>query len=191
MCVSGCVCVCLCLCVVTHYPFAVSSFLNITQSCSIKKFNILKFPLALTFECPSFSMLSRKGGKRELNKHPYLGLVFRAVQYIPAGRVEEEGCLLCFLSITGCPDNSEAIHLWESGTFSPSTHTDWVQKKMRAPTDAASMPSKWDEVICEQSHKTAEFANSFTRASCATYTAETERPLQVISINSLKLLTSL
>lgn len=146
-----CVLVCLCLCVISHYLFAISSFLNITQSCSIQ-FNFLKFPWTLIFECPSFSVLSRKGGKRELNKHPYLGLVFRAVQYIPAGRVEEEGCLLCFFNITGCPDKSEVIHSRESGTFSPSTYTEWIQKKMKAQTDAGSMLSKWDEVTWDLSH---------------------------------------
>lgn len=146
----------MCACVsvwlgISHYFFAISSLLNTTWSRLIQ-FNFLKFPLTLIFECPSFSVLSRKGGKRELNKHPYLGLVFRAVQYIPAGWVEEEGCLLCFLNITGCPGNSEVIHLQESGTFSPSIYTEWIQKKMRAQTGAASMPSGWDEVICELSH---------------------------------------
>lgn len=64
-----CVCVCVLLYVVSHYLFAISCFLNITQSCLIQ-FNILKIPLTLIFECPSFNVLSRKGGKRELNKHP-------------------------------------------------------------------------------------------------------------------------
>lgn len=80
------------------------------------------------FECPSFTVPSRKGGKREQNKHPQLGLVFRAVQYIPAAWVEEEGCLLCFLKVTGSPDISQVIHLGEGSTFCISTCNERAQK---------------------------------------------------------------